>query len=66
MRKLMLLVALLPVQLGAVELQGQLIQGGLIHGKVAPGSQVELGDYTVKVADNGVFVVKERCVTRRI
>ena len=57
MRTLILFIgALLSVQAGAVELQGQLIQGGLIHGKVAPGSRVELGEHSVKVAENGVFV----------
>ncbi|WP_372877169.1 M23 family metallopeptidase [Spongiibacter marinus] len=57
MRTLILFIgALISLQLGAVELQGQLIQGGLIHGKVAPGSRVELGEHTVKVAENGVFV----------
>ena len=50
-----LTVLLLSVSAQAVELNGSLIQGGMIWGKVAPGSRVELGEYTVAVADNGVF-----------
>lgn len=55
-RVLVLMVALLPFQLLALELQGQLIQGGLIYGKVEPGMRVELGEHQVMVGDDGVFV----------
>lgn len=38
-----------------MELNGRLIQGGLIWGKVPPGSKVELGEYAVRVAEDGTF-----------
>ncbi|WP_417765632.1 M23 family metallopeptidase [Spongiibacter tropicus] len=50
-----LAVLVLSVSAQAVELNGSLIQGGMIWGTVEPGSRVELGKYTVAVADNGVF-----------
>lgn len=39
----------------SMELNGRLIQGGMVWGQVPPGSQVELGEFSVSVAEDGVF-----------
>ncbi len=58
---LLLLSAVLPAQAESVtpdpllELHGPLQQGAMIWGRVPPGSSVDLGPYSVQVADNGIF-----------
>jgi murein DD-endopeptidase MepM/ murein hydrolase activator NlpD len=41
----------------ALELKGELVQGSLVTGKVAPGEAVQLNGKSVKVSENGVFVI---------
>ena len=47
---------LLPVSASAVELTGHLVQGGLVVGHTKPGAKVLLGDRSVLVGEDGVFV----------
>ncbi len=41
----------------SVQIHGQAVQGGLLTGKVAPGSQVRYQDQSIKVADDGTFLI---------
>ncbi|WP_282607520.1 peptidoglycan DD-metalloendopeptidase family protein [Pelagibius sp. Alg239-R121] len=42
---------------GDLVLDGDLVQGGLIIGSVPPGAEVRIGDRTLRVSDNGRFIV---------
>ena len=50
-------VMLFALQSAAVELSGPLQQGGMVIGRVAPGSSVSLGQQSLQVSEEGVFVL---------
>jgi hypothetical protein len=54
---LALILLLVPVRVAlAIELTGQLTQGGLVMGHTTPGAKVMLGDRSVLVGPDGLFV----------
>lgn len=53
----LLFVAGFVAPLAALELEGEFVQGGMVIGRVAPGSEVRLGDKPVRVSNAGVFVI---------
>lgn len=56
---LVLVAALLaiPTAAGALELDGPLVQGGLVMGRVAPGTIVTVDGRTVRVSEDGRFLI---------
>lgn len=52
-----LLMVALPLSAQTLELTGKSRQGGLLVGKVAPGTQIELSGRSIRVSDEGTFVI---------
>ncbi|WIO75313.1 M23 family metallopeptidase [Porticoccaceae bacterium LTM1] len=52
-----LLMVAMPSPAQTLELKGESRQGGLLVGKVLPGTQVELSGRSVRVSDEGTFVI---------
>jgi murein DD-endopeptidase MepM/ murein hydrolase activator NlpD len=53
---LLALLAALPAQAGALELDGNFIQGGLVFGTTEPGAEVRLGKRKVRISPDGGFL----------
>lgn len=52
-----LVVLILPIELSAVELRGELVQGALVLGHAMPGSEITLGEQRVGVTGEGLFAL---------
>lgn len=56
-RLVFLLLGLWALPAAAFELSGEVIQGGLIQGRVAPGAEVRYEGRSLRVSDEGVFIL---------
>ncbi|MCU7842989.1 MAG: M23 family metallopeptidase [Candidatus Thiodiazotropha sp. (ex Monitilora ramsayi)] len=51
------LMGLFPLMAEALSLEGDLLQGGIVIGRTAPGDQVSINGASVRVSNDGVFLL---------